>query len=142
MNALGSAIAAAETSAGTAAATVAAATAAAAAAVATATAAAAAAIAAATTGPAAAHAAAGAAGALDSLVALDGASIQGGTVHGLHRRLGLFVIRESDESETTATPRFAVLHHDSIGDSSELFERRAQGICVGIPRQSTNEQLH
>jgi len=80
--------------------------------------------------------------AFNSLVALDRAAVQGRAVHGLHGRLALFIVRVRHEPEATAATGLAVLNNDRFGNSSKLFERRAEGIRIGVPRQPTNEQLH
>jgi len=90
---------------------------------------------------AAASATTTAAGAVGGLVNADGASIKFDVVHVLHGVIGLRLLREAHEAESTAAASIAVLDNDSFFDLAELFELLAKSGIVGVPGKATNKEL-
>jgi len=80
-------------------------------------------------------------GAVRCLVDADGTSVKLDVVHVLHCIVGLGVLGEAHETESTATASIAVLNDDGFLNLAEFLELLAQSLVVGMPCKATNEEF-
>lgn len=83
----------------------------------------------------------GAAATVGGLIDTDPASVEFLVVQRLHGGIGLSIVRISDEAETPAAARVAVLDDDGFFDLAKLLELLAQRSIVGVPSKASNKKF-
>lgn len=76
---------------------------------------------------------------LRSFVDTNGASIELNVVHVLNGGIGFRFLRETDETETTATASVTVLDDNRLFNGTELLELGAESGVISVPCKASNE---